>query len=262
MTQMNLATVYNTKGLFDKAEPPLTEAKRIYQEFVRDKPDAMPEHWQALARSQAILGMAYRGQAQTEKAEKEQQQAVEIFEKLSKEHPGVQEYAYDVGRCYAELGLTANRAGRPGDAVAHYDKAITILEGVFIGGLRAARYSLLGVRIDRAGAQAARGDHVQATAEAEALARQGELRSGHLYDLACAFSQASAAAERDNKPPPEERARLKARYANRAMEFLQRAVTEGYRYPEMLRTDPDVESLRPREDFQKLLANLEADVKD
>src|SRR5262249_54184111 len=40
MTQMNLATVYNTKGWFDKAEPALKEAKRIYGEFVRDKPDA------------------------------------------------------------------------------------------------------------------------------------------------------------------------------------------------------------------------------
>jgi serine/threonine protein kinase/tetratricopeptide (TPR) repeat protein len=262
MTQMNLATVYNTKGLFDKAEPPLKEAKRIYEEFVRDKPDALPEHCQALARSQAILGMAYRGQAQTEQAEKEQQQAVEIFEKLAKDHPGVQEYVYDVGRCYAELGLTANRAGRPNDAVAHYDKSIAILEGVFIGGLRAVRNPLLNIRIDRATAQAARGDHAQATAEAEALARQGELRSGHLYDLACAYSQASAAAERDSKLAPEEKARLNARYANRAMEFLQRAVADGYRYPQMLKTDPDVEPLRTREDFQKLLADLEANMKD
>jgi eukaryotic-like serine/threonine-protein kinase len=262
MTQVNLATVYNTKGRFDKAEPPLKEAKRIYEGFVQGKLDALPEHWQALARSQAILGMAYRGQAQTEQAEKEQQQAVEIFEKLANEHPGVQEYLYDVGRCYAELGLTANRAGRPDDAVAHYDKAIAILDGVFAGGLRAARNPLLNVRIDRAGARAARGEHAHATAEAEALARQGELRSGHVYDLACAFGQAATAADRDNKLSPAEQARMKARYADRAMEFLQRAVAEGYRYPQMLKTDPDIEPLRTREDFQKLLADLEAKEKD
>src|SRR5262249_24379161 len=226
-----VANMYNTRGWFDKAEPALKEAQRIYARLMHDQPDSLPEHWQSLGRCHAILGMAYRDQGLTEKAEAAQQEAVEIFEKLAKEHPDVLDFAYDVGRCYTELGLTANRAGRPDAAVDRYDKAIAILESVLGRGLGAARNSLLSTRLDRATARAARGDHAQATAEADALARQTDLNSGHHYDLACAFSQSSAAADRDAKLSPGDRVRLKARYADRAMEYLRQAIAEGWRNP-------------------------------
>jgi tetratricopeptide (TPR) repeat protein len=261
-TQTDLANTYASKGWFDKSELALKEAQRIYGRLMHDHPDSLPEHLQSLARSQAILGMAYRGQDQNEKAEAAQQQALEIFEKVAKEHPDVLEYAYSVGRCYIELGITANSAGRPDDAVTRHEKAIAILEGVLGGGFGAARNALLTARLDRATARAARGEHAQASAEAEALARRGDLNSGHLYDLACAFSQSSAAADRDPKLSPADRARLKEGYAERAMNFLHQAVKEGWLFPNVLKTDPDVKSLRAREDFRKLLAELEAKEKE
>jgi tetratricopeptide (TPR) repeat protein len=144
---------------------------------------------------------------------------VDIFEKLAREHPDVLEYAYDVCRCYIELGKTAYHAGRYNTALAQQHKAIAILEDV-LGRGYGARNALLGACIDRILARAGRGDHPQATAEAEALVQKEELTSAHLYDLACVFSQSSSAAERDNKLSLVERGRLKARYTDRAMEFL------------------------------------------
>jgi eukaryotic-like serine/threonine-protein kinase len=261
-TQMNLGTVYLTKGWFDKGELALKESQRVYGRLVQGRQDALPEHRQSLARSHAILGMAYRGQGQTEKADAEQQQAVDIFEKLAKEHPDVLEYAYDVGRCYIELGLTANRARRPDAAIARFDKAIAILRDVLDKGYGSAWNHLLFAQIDRATAQACRGDHAQATTEVESITRKEEVSSHHLYDLACTYSQAAAAAERDNKLSLAERGRLKARYANRAMDLLQRAIAQGWQNPELLRTDPDMEPMRAREDFRKLLADLEAKSKE
>jgi serine/threonine protein kinase/tetratricopeptide (TPR) repeat protein len=261
-TQVNLATVYNTKGWFDKAEPVVKEAQRIYRRLMQDQPDALPEHWQTLGRSYAILGMAYRGQGQTEKAEAVQQQAMDIFEKLANEHPGILEYAYNVGRCYTELGLTANRAHRPDVAMARYDKAIAILEGVLRRGYRAGRNHLLNARIDRTTSRAARGDHAEAAAEAEALAQQPDLNPAHLYDLSCTFSQSSAAVDRDVKLSAAERARLKASYADRAMDFLRRAIAGGWQNPDQLKADPDIDPLRARDDFRKLLADLEAKTKE
>ncbi len=85
----------------------------------------------------------------------------------------------------------------------------------------------LNARIDRAGAQAALGDHARA-----------------------------AAADRDPKLPPAERARLTARYAEQAMDFLRRAVAGGWRNPQMLKTDGDMDPLRGRQDFRNLLAEL------
>jgi hypothetical protein len=120
----------------------------------------------------------------------------------------------------------------------------------------------LGARIDRTLVRAGRGDHAQATADAEALVQKEEVTPAHLYDLSCVFSLSAAAAERDNKLSPAERGRLKARYADRAMEFLQRAVTGGWDNPQALKTDRDMEPLRAREDFRKLSAELEAKTKE
>ncbi|HMF11088.1 MAG TPA: tetratricopeptide repeat-containing protein kinase family protein, partial [Gemmataceae bacterium] len=282
-TLVRLANTYNTKGWFDKAEPPLKDAQRIYQQLVQDQANALPEHRESLGRCLAILGMTYRGQADKEKAEAAQrreqkgggragqaqldkaeaahQQAVEIFERLVKEHRDVPDFAYDLGRCYVELGITANSAGRPDAAVDRHTKAIAILEGV-LPSLGAARNSLLSARLDLATAMAARGDHAQATAGAEAVASQGSLNAGHFYDLACAFSQASAAAGRDPKLSSADRDSRKARYGDRAMDFLKKAVAEGYLYPAKLKTDPDIEPLQGRDDFRKLLIDLEAKEKN
>jgi serine/threonine-protein kinase len=41
------------------------------------------------------------------------------------------------------------------------------------------------------------------------------------------------------------------------MAALRRAVAKGYRAPDDLRTDPCLEPLRPRRDFQLLLLDLE-----
>jgi len=93
-------------------QPALKEARRLYGRLGQGKPDALPEYWQDLGRSHAILGMAYRGQNQIEKSQAAQQQAMELFDKLAKEHSDVLEYTYNRGRTYIELGLTAKTGGR------------------------------------------------------------------------------------------------------------------------------------------------------
>jgi tetratricopeptide (TPR) repeat protein len=257
-TQMNLGIFYNGKGWREKAETALTQAVSIYGKLVEGRPDALPEDWESLGRSHALLGVAYNQRYQTESAEKEQQQALRIFEKLAQEHPDVLEYAYDVGRCHMELGRTADRAGRPEVALEECGKTIEIMEQARHKGYPKARIMLLGTRIHQAAIQAELGDHARATEEMEAVLRQGDLLALHVYNAACAFSRASAAAEHDTNLSPADRLRLKARYADRAMELLRQAVAKGYRRPRMMKEDRDFNPLRARQDFQELLADLEA----
>jgi serine/threonine protein kinase len=283
-TQVNLANTYLSKGWFDKAELPLKEAQRIYGQLVQDKANSLPEHQVLLGHCLAIVGMNYRGQSSTEKAEAAQRgepkdenragqvqiekaeaaqmQALDIFEKLVKEHRGVPDYAYDVGRCYIELGLTANCAGQPDVAIERHGKAIQILEGLRDGGLKAAENPLLSAKIDRSTARASRGDHLQATTEAMAVAKEGGLTSSHFYDMACTYAQASAAADRDAKLSPADRGTRKTNYTKRAFEFLHKAIAEGYEFPAMLRTDPDMNPLRNLAEFKKTLAELEKKEKE
>jgi hypothetical protein len=104
---------------------------------------------------------------------------------------------------------------------------------------------------------AGRGDHARATAEADVVARLQGLGDTNLYNIACVFSGSSAAAAKDSKLTPADRTRLKAQYADRAMESLHQAVAKGFQKTAVLKSDPDLAPLRSREDFQKLVQELE-----
>jgi hypothetical protein len=71
-----------------------------------------------------------------------------------------------------------------------------------------------------------------------------------LYDAACIFSLASATVKEDVK--------LQERYAARAMELLRQAVQKGFQDVAHMKKDTDLDPLREREDFQKLIRELEA----
>jgi tetratricopeptide (TPR) repeat protein len=58
--------------------------------------------------------------------------------------------------------------------------------------------------------------------------------------------------------PPETRARDAAAEADRATAFLTQAVAAGYKDVAHMKQDKDLDPLRDRADFQKLLADLEA----
>jgi tetratricopeptide (TPR) repeat protein len=246
------------KGRRNESEAALRDAARLYKRLVQVRPDAGPDDWQSLGRCQTMLGRTYVVGSQLKKAEEIQQQALQIFDKLSREHPDVQVFAYDVGRCYTELANTADRNGRPQVARARYEKAIAILEGAWNNGYKTAFRMLTSSRIGRAVTFAAEGNHARAVAEAEVVARQQNLTSTNIYDIACLYSRSVAVAECDRALSPAERSRLKAQYADRAMDFLRDAVAAGYTRPVQLRTDADLDPIRARDDYRKLMADLEA----
>ena len=260
-TQFYLGQLCISQGWYDQAETALKEAVRVHTALVRGQPAAPPEDWQALGRSLAVLGNTYTRTSRADKAEEPQQQALEIFQRLAREHDQVPEYAYDLGRCHYELGLTADRAGQLGAALARYDKAIEIMKNVLNQGYAAAHPGLRNARTERATTLAREGSYIQAAEEAEALARE-EGDSIHVYNVACIYSNASAAAGRDSKLSPAERARLETRYADQAMTSLRRAIAQGYGRPDAIKKDADLDPLRTRDDFRKLIAELEAQRKN
>jgi hypothetical protein len=67
-----------------------------------------------------------------------------------------------------------------------------------------------------------------------------------LYDFACVYSVAS------DKMPDK-----RTVYADRAMDLLAKAVNDGWNDAAHTARDTDLDPLRNREDFKKLLADLE-----
>jgi hypothetical protein len=54
---------------------------------------------------------------------------------------------------------------------------------------------------------------------------------------------------------------MKEKHAARAVELLRKAVEKGYKDAAHMKKDADLDALRQRDDFKKLLADLEAAAK-
>jgi hypothetical protein len=110
------------------------------------------------------------------------------------------------------------------------------------------------MRAARAGSRLRAGQVAEAVAEVAELTKTGVAdslvssigRGRNAYSFACFYSIASS------KVPDKQR-----EYADRAMELLHQAVQAGYNSAVHMKQDSDLDSLREREDFQKLVAELE-----
>ncbi len=141
--------------------------------------------------------------------------------------------------------------GRRAEAIQDCDRAIDLAQGqgreVF--------------QLPRAAALAQRGEHARATAEIEALINKAPFSGRTLYKAACVYAVSTTAVSRDTQLIAIEQDTKGQKYAARAIELLMKAQAAGYfnevAIVEHMKQDHDLDPLRSRADFQKLLAKLE-----
>src|SRR5262249_46726993 len=141
--------------------------------------------------------------------------------------------------------------GQYARALADWDRAIELDQGPQRAWFRANRAAVLGHC----------GEHARTAAEAEQVASANDLPNDTWYDLARAGALASGAVRQDDNVAPGEREKLAELYATRAVDWLTRAARAGLfrapAYVQRLRTNKDLDALRSRDDFRKLLAEVE-----
>jgi hypothetical protein len=120
------------------------------------------------------------------------------------------------------------------------------------------RQSFLSNRILLSSTLAGLGEHSGAVRIADQLAALGWNPQDDAYNAACAMAQCIPIVDKDVKLPKPKRQVLTQSYADRALALLRRAITKGYKDAANMKKDTDLDPLRSREDFQKLLAELEA----
>jgi tetratricopeptide (TPR) repeat protein len=221
-----------------------------------------------------------------QRAEAEQQlrKGLAIKEQLVAEFPAVPAYRVELGGSYCNLGSLLSGGGQPSDGLEWFDKAIATLAPVhereprdvtarqFLRNSHLARamvhnqlrqYAEAVPDLDRAvelsppeerpGLRSTRAtSRLRAGQVAEAVAEVAELAKLPFWDAGqlCGFAGAYAVASGKFADKKDE-------YAASAVELLQRAVKAGYKNTVRLKQDGDLAPLRDREDFQKLLADLE-----
>jgi tetratricopeptide (TPR) repeat protein len=116
-------------------------------------------------------------------------------------------------------------------------------------------------RLTRAASLARLGDHKRAMAEVETLAANSQASPDVLCNLAGVCALSAEAVRRDTGLPSAQRDTLAERYGARAVALLAKAKAAGFfKNPanrQELKNDPDLQALRTRDDFKKLLAEVE-----
>jgi tetratricopeptide (TPR) repeat protein len=128
---------------------------------------------------------------------------------------------------------------RPSEAIPDWDKAIEL----------AAEPDRSEFRMKRAFSRARAGQLDTALKEVEELAKNGNYLA--FYNAGCLFAIAAGRlSEKDAELSKEE-------CATRAVGYLQQAIAKGWKHAEQMKKDEDLKALRERDDFKKLLADLE-----
>jgi tetratricopeptide (TPR) repeat protein len=181
-------------------------------------------------------------------------------ERLIKENPSVPGFKVNLARLLDFQGQQAFKAGRAHDAVPLLRQALSLYEGLSAENSNTAYYQ------HRVAAACRHiglipSPHVS-EAESLTLLRRAEsllknLRNPDttsIYDLACTQAVIAGRLGRDPAAAAE-----RDRYEQRAMDTLRRAISAGYKDLNIFRADTDLDALRPRRDFQALLASLGAE---
>jgi tetratricopeptide (TPR) repeat protein len=243
-----LGALYHDTGRLAEAEAIYRQSLEINERLARDHPD-VPLYAVDHGRNYGRLGHLMKGQ-NPQAALEWFDQAVRIHEAVCRQHPehtdGRVFLSYDHwGRAQALTALE-----RSAEALEDWDRALQLDNGRN----RAER------RVGRAGTLARIGSHARAVDEVEKGIEEGKPMGSKLYDAACVYSRCSLAVRHDEELPSTEQGRLTEHYAVRALDLLTKARGAGYftspaRIKQM-ESDPDLESVRSRADYQKFAQEL------
>jgi hypothetical protein len=236
------------------------------------------------------MAVLWREQKRPDEAAYYSAKALRLLEGLTREHPDALYFARLLGVCYTNQGFLAVKKRDAREALDRYDRAVQVLEPAYRKVWRASpirenlaqayggRADALGYlgrnreslpdwdrflelyegpkrdsrRSERAVKRALAGDHAGAAAEAQALATAVQANKVVLFNAACAWAQAAAAARRDPQLAAAEQDRRAEDYAARALEVLAR-LRESRFLTRKLLADRDLDPLRNRPAFRRLL---------
>jgi tetratricopeptide (TPR) repeat protein/tRNA A-37 threonylcarbamoyl transferase component Bud32 len=241
------------------------EQARALQQQLADANPAVTQFQSDLAWSHNAIGLLLSQTGKPVEALAAYAQARAILQRLADANPAVTGFQRDVARSHNRSGDLLAKQGRWDEAGSSYQRALAIR--VKLADANPAVTQLqrdLAYSLSRLGIMQHRGGHLS---EAVASLRQAVAILERLpalppvehYNLACYYALlAGIAAEASSGLTVAEGQAA----ADKAMDALRRAVAAGYRDVANMRTDTDLDPLRQREDFQKLLQELEAKGKE
>jgi serine/threonine-protein kinase len=289
--RQTLALTHNNLGLLLYGLGKLDEARKEYekaldlQQKLADGSPTFPEYQRDLAITHNNLAFLLADLGQLDEARKRFEQALGVQKKLADTFPAVFAYQVDLGGTYGNLGNLALVESKPADSLHWFDLAVRTLTPAYEKeprdrrarrflrstlSERAQAYDRLkkhaeavkdwdraialspkgeqpSLRASRANSRLRAGQVAEAVAEVEELTKSSKWTAAQWYGFACVYAVSSG-----------KLTDTKQEHADRAMTLLNQAVRAGYKDAAHLRKDTDLDPIRGRDDFKKLLADLHA----
>ena len=253
--------------------------KKLVEQFPADQ-----AYQRDLSETHHMLGAIFAGGGKSKEAIAEYEAALDLKKKLVERYPGRLSYQVELGGVACNYGNLIRQGDKPESCLPVFDLAIRTLQAILnkepanaTASLylrnshwnRALAYDRLnkaaqavedwdrtiilsplqerpGFRATRANSMVQAGQITKAIADVAELTTNPFWNAGHWYDFACVYAIASG-----------KDADKKQHYGDRAIELLQKAVKAGYKDAAHMAKDLDLDPLRDRDDFKKLLAELE-----
>ncbi len=257
--QKTMAETYNNLGLFyardrqhDKADAAYKQSLALNEAILHDHPKVV-DYIVDVGGSYTNMATHVRRTRSPAESLEWSAKAIRLLEPVLQQDPRevhARMVLFDVsmGRGQALLQLK-----RPEEARKDWRKMVELSAG----------QSHINMRLFRPAPLARLGDYLQATAEIETLLKEGSVQALNLYTFAYVYSLSSSAAANDARLPQTERNKLADKYGRRSVELLSKARATGYfQNPGRLahmKEDDDLDAIRDRADFKKLLADVEAE---
>jgi serine/threonine-protein kinase len=240
------------------AEAGFREALALHKQLAADFP-TVPEHRQDVGGTSNNLGVFLKGIGRTSEAETAYREALALRKQLAADFPTMHHYQYELAATMVNLAELWRDRKEFAQARELLEQAQSHLQTALKANPRHPYYREVfrTHHVALATALAGLGEHTQAAATAEQLARLGWEPADDTYSAACALALCVPLAEKDDRLAATERKERVGVYAERALALLREAVVKGYKDFDHLKKDTDLDPLRARPEFQELLRELE-----
>jgi len=255
---------YRISGLLDQTGKPaeaLNASERalaIQQKLVNANPSDT-RFQNDLAASHHMIGYDLQQAGNPAEALAAFKRSLAIRQKLANANPNVTGFQSQLSNLHQFMGWALKQTGKPAEAMAAFEQAIAIKQKLIDANPTVTIWqSELATNLLSVG-----GIHLKAGQTAEAVAslrravaiwrRLSSRAPKDLYNLACSHTLLAGLATEAGSGMTVAEGRAEA---DRAMESLRQAVAAGYRKLNLMRSDPDLDPLRSRPDFQFLMMDL------